>query len=141
MTSVTHFLAGTAAAYAAGAEPLVSAAAGFAAVLPDIDTPGSFIGKKLPFFSFFFRHRGFTHSLMFAVLVYLLVYRFLGVELALYAAAGFGSHILLDMLNPSGVELFWPLTWRVSILKIRTGGFCEILLLAGLAAAVLVIRR
>lgn len=35
------------------------------------------------------------------------------------------SHILLDMLNPKGVCLFFPWKKKISIGKIRTGGVIE----------------
>lgn len=33
------------------------------------------------------------------------------------------SHLFLDMLNPSGIPLLWPITRkRISLLPIQTGG-------------------
>lgn len=51
--------------------------------------------------------------------------------------AGELSHIFLDLLNPSGVPLFWPLTRRrISLLPLQTGGWMDrVLGVLSLAAA------
>ena len=107
-------------------EGLAVTAAG--SLLPDIDTPTSSIGR--PFFPLArwinqkIGHRTVTHSFVgmaiFAVLV-------LGATWLLSPGAtqgstlqyygwllilGYGSHILVDTLNKTGVELFWPCKLR-----------------------------
>ena len=70
------------------------------AVLPDIDTGASFLGKKFKFISKLLEHRTFTHSLLFCLISALVSpYLFLGVF----------SHIVMDMCTPKGVQLFFPL--------------------------------
>lgn len=59
-------------------------------------------------------HRGATHMLLIAVALGAGAY-FLGPavgfpSLWLWFLAGYLSHLLLDMLTPSGLELFWPLS-------------------------------
>lgn len=59
-------------------------------------------------------HRGFTHSIVFALIVYLLSALVLGkrrLHEALAYGLAFGSHGILDYLTSkegSGVELLWP---------------------------------
>ncbi|MDA2930094.1 metal-dependent hydrolase [Acidobacteria bacterium AH-259-O06] len=93
-------------------------------LLPDIDTPTSTVGRPFyPVASWIDQkigHRTLTHSLLGCVIFAFLV---LGVAWLLsggmFTAArtmqyswllvlGYGSHILVDTLNKTGVELFWP---------------------------------
>lgn len=135
MTSSSH-LASSALCYLAAAswsetpatiEGLVVTAAG--SLLPDIDTPTSSVGRPLfPLARWIdrrFGHRTLTHSLAglagFAA-VLLAVARIVdlcgwspGVSLRRYASfltLGYASHILVDCLNKTGVELAWPSKWR-----------------------------
>lgn len=95
-------------------------------VFPDIDEPGSYIGRKFPLFSntlsLFIKHRGITHTLL-VLLFYVMVYYFLSFTIGFSGRvlglmddvfAGFiiGNigHILGDMTTKSGVSLFYPLT-------------------------------
>ena len=85
-------------------------------LLPDIDHAGSIIGKKIPFFSIFLKHRGITHSLLALVIAYLI---------SPWLALGYGSHIGLDMLTHSGVQFMFPLKGMQGLKIIRTGGLFE----------------
>ncbi|MDA2926571.1 metal-dependent hydrolase [Acidobacteria bacterium AH-259-G07] len=94
------------------------------ALLPDIDTPTSSIGRPFyPVASWIDQkvgHRTLTHSLLgmtiFASLVLgtawvLSRWTAEGVRFAHRGwslVLGYGSHILVDTLNKTGVELFWP---------------------------------
>ncbi|MGI8786017.1 MAG: metal-dependent hydrolase [Acidobacteriota bacterium] len=135
MTSSSH-LASSALCYLAAAswsetpaaiEGLVITAAG--SLLPDIDTPTSSVGRPLfPLARWIdrrFGHRTLTHSLvglaglaavLFAVaLIVDLCGWSPGVPLRRYAfflTLGYASHILVDCLNKTGVELVWPSKWR-----------------------------
>ncbi|MFB3079206.1 MAG: metal-dependent hydrolase, partial [Lysobacterales bacterium] len=134
MTSSSHlassaffYLAATALLESAiNIEGLAVTAAG--SLLPDIDTPTSSIGR--PFFPLArwinqkMGHRTVTHSLLgmaiFAVLVLgaawiLSQWTGKGPALMHYGwllILGYGSHILVDTLNKTGVELFWPCKLR-----------------------------
>lgn len=116
-------------------------------LLPDIDHPQSWLGRRLPFLSLpiaaLFGHRGITHSLIavVAVLLSLLaaVSNLLDDEhvraslLALGIALGYGSHLLGDWLTPSGIPLLWPHRQRFrSPLTFRTSGTFENVLRVGL---------
>ncbi|MCX6777694.1 MAG: metal-dependent hydrolase [Candidatus Micrarchaeota archaeon] len=59
-------------------------------------------------------HRGFTHSLIF-LLIPLAIYFLLSSRLALLASIGIGSHILIDLLDTRGVQLFFPLQNWVAV--------------------------
>jgi inner membrane protein len=130
MTSSSH-LAGAAVfylVYCALTEDPVSveglAATAVGSLLPDIDTPTSSIGR--PLFPLARRineklgHRTATHGLL-GVLLFGLAAAGLealaratglldadGSRLAVCLTLGYLSHVLIDTLNKTGVELFWP---------------------------------
>ena len=107
-------------------EGLAITAAG--SLLPDIDTPTSSIGR--PFFPLSrwinqkIGHRTVTHSFVgMAILAVLalgaawILSQWTGKGPALMhygwlLILGYGSHILVDTLNKTGVELFWPCNLR-----------------------------
>lgn len=140
MMAQTHAFGGAAAALlVAGALPVGAAPAWLAAgagalggLLPDIDHPGSFLGRRAPLVSdavhALFGHRGATHCLLAAAVLSLASWwaaaRLLAAlppeaaggaapwGAALCFLAGYLSHLLLDMLNPQPVPLLWPLPRR-----------------------------
>jgi inner membrane protein len=83
-------------------------------LLPDIDHPKSYLGRRLYPISVLihklFGHRGFTHSLLST--------SFIGIIGAVYWASnplffgglllGYLSHLLGDMFTPRGIPLFYP---------------------------------
>ncbi|KGX92900.1 membrane protein [Pontibacillus halophilus JSM 076056 = DSM 19796] len=89
-------------------------------MLPDIDHPSSYIGRKLPglskSISKLFGHRGFTHSIVCVAALY-----FGLTELkeqvpsvpALGITIGYISHLLADSLTPQGAQLLYPLQVRL----------------------------
>ena len=141
MTGKTHFAAGLAIGcgicVAAHPSPdlgiIAIAAATVSSLLPDIDTAHSKIGHRVAPLSWILRilfgHRQFFHSLACWTTISLIVW-LCGAPLLVSAGivAGAGSHILLDMLNPSGVQLLWPMQNRISIGKIRCGGLWDFIL-------------
>ena len=99
MVKATHLAAGVAFAVVCSCDAPETILVCAGAVLPDIDTGSSFLGKKFRIFSKLLEHRTFTHSLIFCALAALISpYLFLGVL----------SHIIMDMCNPKGVQLFYP---------------------------------
>lgn len=118
MTKHTHVIAGITAALAIGASVPQVAICALGALLPDIDHSGSALGSKVPWVGKLITHRGVTHSLLFCVVMCLI---------SPYLALGVATHILLDSLNPSGVQLLWPKKSRIKIplIKIRTGSGWE----------------
>ncbi len=115
------------------------------ALLPDIDKYNSRIGRKARWLSvpvqLIFGHRKFTHSLLFAVLAYLLFgwaaeqYQFSQLY-AVGLSAGILSHIAGDFLTKDGVPLFYPFVQgRLRFfVTFRTGSSAERMLVILLAA-------
>lgn len=76
----------------------------FGSILPDIDHPGSMIGKNVPLLPKLFQHRGFTHSILFCLLMSLV---------NIWICIGCLVHIIMDMMTKQGVELFYPLKSKI----------------------------
>ncbi len=101
----------------------------FSSILPDIDTPFSKIGSKIPFLSWLlnllFGHRGLLHTIYFPLLIYFILEVF---EKHLWAGAfflGYMSHLIIDMLNTKGVYFFYPLNKTRINGFIKSGGILE----------------
>ncbi|MDD2546942.1 MAG: metal-dependent hydrolase [Burkholderiaceae bacterium] len=118
---------------------LAGAAAG--ALLPDIDHPQSWLGRRIPWVSrpiaAVFGHRGITHSLLAVVGVALALRHGLATWtlgaawtwVAAGVAAGYLSHLGGDFATHGGVPLLWPWKRRFSLpLTFQTGGIFEQLL-------------
>ncbi len=136
----SHFLAGASAGawLAAGARPetlaLAAGVAGVAALLPDIDSPRSYIGSKVPAsvaVKLVAGHRGVFHSLLAAVAFGLAFFLYLHFKARAYMflafpfVLGYISHLLLDALTPGGVPFLWPLKFRFSLPLLGTGSLFE----------------
>ena len=121
------------------ADPQALALAALGALLPDIDHPQSWAGRKLKPISvplaFMVGHRGVTHSLL-AVLGGIAALVMLGFDgWAAPLVIGYLSHLAADALTPSGVPLLWPWKQRFGIGLCPTGGLMEWLVVAAFAAA------
>lgn len=107
------------------------------ALLPDIDHPKSVLGQRLKWLSSpiarLFGHRGFTHSLLAIAAGIFFIQTHLPPDWPIPTDAyhamivGYLSHILADMLTPSGVPLLWPCRWRfrLPILNSQKGNQLE----------------
>jgi inner membrane protein len=82
------------------------------ALLPDLDSRQSYIGRVLPFLSapieHWVGHRTLSHSLLAQLALGALAWWTLPFGYFLALLAGWLSHSWIDMLNPSGVAWFWP---------------------------------
>lgn len=110
-------------------------------VLPDIDEPNSFMGRRSLGLSLvinrLFGHRGFTHSLvcwMFVTTICLLFSKPFTIGISL----GFFLHILGDLFSTSGLRLFLPFSnKRVKMLiTYKTGSSREQIILYVCAALI-----
>ncbi|SFR07099.1 metal-dependent hydrolase [Desulfoscipio geothermicus] len=112
---------------------------GIAALLPDIDSPESFVGARVPVLPTAIGgtlgHRGATHSLLaglFWAILIAVIAMIAGWKqpqtLLIAFLAGYISHLILDIFNPAGVPLLWPLPVRFTIPLMHTGGILEKLL-------------
>jgi inner membrane protein len=113
-----HILASSALGYSLFPKqlrPATLALAGFCAFAPDLDVLGFYLGIS---YGSPWGHRGFTHSLFFALFFGLLMARLLrdrttgrtSAGLALWCVLSTASHPLLDMLTNGGrgCALWWP---------------------------------
>jgi inner membrane protein len=121
----------------APAEPAALAAAALGALLPDIDHPQSWAGRKFRMISvplsLMVGHRGVTHSLL-AVVGCIVALAMLGTgSLLAPVAVGYLSHLAADGLTPSGVPLLWPHRRRFTLNLCHTGSLMEIGLMAVVA--------
>jgi inner membrane protein len=123
-------------------EPAALALAALGGLLPDMDHPKSWVGKRLRPFSDMvagvFGHRGITHSLLAVVgCWWLLRYQAVPAAYAAPVVVGYLSHLAGDLLTPGGLRLSWPFkgTWALPVC--RTGSAFEPLVVALLIAAAL----
>jgi len=102
----------------------------FFSLLPDIDTPESFLGRMTRPFSNLIRafvgHRTFFHSVWAPAAIFILIAPF-SIIFALAASLGYLSHLLIDMMNEKGLRPLWPLNFHISG-PFATGGFFELIL-------------
>jgi inner membrane protein len=98
-------------------------------ILPDIDEANSkinrwsgIIGKWV---SFFFKHRGIFHSLLFAVLLFIIVAVYWKSYYAWALALGYVAHLIGDGITPMGIQIFYPFSTYKIRGPIRTGGWME----------------
>lgn len=149
MIALTHMAAGALAGYilSAGHPPetalLLTGISTLGALLPDIDVGTSkiagFCRPAAYTIQFLFGHRGICHSLLLWAVLLLLWHRH-HPNLALCNAAvacGILSHLILDLFNPSGIPLLWPIPIRIHLGIFRTGGLFDWILGILLTCAVL----
>lgn len=111
--------------------------ANLGALLPDLDTKKSYISKKWPYLAKFIskrcKHRGFTHSLLFLILLNTFLKFIISVgenNIILICFSygvflGYMSHIVLDLFTYEGVDLFFPLGFNIKFSRIKTSSKTE----------------
>ena len=105
--------------------PLVTIFSG----LPDIDHPRSVYGRKLSFLSvpisWFFKHRGFFHSIFPPLIGFFLLSYFKLYFLGLALVFGYASHLLGDAITKEGINFLHPIsTFRIQG-PMKTGAILE----------------
>ncbi|MBO8159604.1 metal-dependent hydrolase [Thermosyntropha sp.] len=107
-------------------------AAGIAALLPDIDSCQSTIGRLVRPVSYVIQktvgHRNLFHSVWILIVIHFFC-TFLPHDILLGVLIGYLSHILLDILNPAGVRVFWPIPINLALPLVRTGSLIEYLVI------------
>ncbi|WP_128894705.1 metal-dependent hydrolase [Longirhabdus pacifica] len=98
----------------------------YLSMAPDLDDDDSFLARHQPFRMVakilgklsFIKHRGFTHSLLALILLYLFFTKIIPVsDVVLYSfMIAFASHLLLDMFNSDGILLLYPFKFRMKLL-------------------------
>jgi inner membrane protein len=95
-------------------DPRALVLATIGALLPDIDHPSSWVGRRLWLISrplaAMIGHRGVTHSVV-AVAGCLMLLRWQGFSRSMIdpLVIGYLSHLAADLLTSSGLRLAWPL--------------------------------
>lgn len=109
----------------------------FGSLTPDIDMRGSCISKTFPriykIFGCRFRHRSFTHSLIFLYsLCYLssIILKHTDNNIVFISSfsgliIGCFSHMVLDLFTKEGVELLYPININFSLVPIKTNSKTE----------------
>lgn len=118
-------------------DPLIFLAVIFGSLLPDIDEPNSYIGRRSFFIANFLKylgveHRTFTHYLIFPLFVMLVAYIFFGGGLLFWVGFGILMHDVGDMLTKGGiVSFFYPFfpgkraALMPSYIRFKTFSFAE----------------
>ena len=113
-----------------------------AAIIPDIDTTESSVGRKTKpasnLINVLFGHRGFFHSLTFIIILAILLFILKTPNLiAIAILTGYVSHLILDAFTKTGIRVFWPLKSQAKG-SIKTGSTTEsiifLVFLAGIIA-------
>jgi len=122
-------------------DPIYLGLAVAGSLLPDIDHPKSWVGRRTRPISTAiaatFSHRGVTHSAIAVIGLTMLLlhagYRRGGVTALII---GYLSHLAADMLTPQGLRLAWPLrrTWGFPLC--RTGSSMEPMIVSVLVGAI-----
>ncbi len=128
MTRITHLLAGAAIGGFFGEYGMLAGVIG--GILPDIDL--RLFGESKDFEWRLFKHRGITHTLLFAFIIsacsyaYLLQYHYQILALVMFLALL--SHIALDSLNFQEEKPFYPIKTAVCFKILKVGTLQEYLL-------------
>lgn len=146
MKALTHVSAGMLTGIAfisccsldANSSVMVIAGSCIGSLLPDIDICTSKVGRIVQPASFLvqliFGHRNMFHSpLPYTLFFFGYIYAFLQSSWpapwlmnAIGLLFGSFSHLLLDMLNPAGIPLFWPFVLRrISLAPFKSGGIVD----------------
>jgi len=100
----------------------------FAALLPDVDSYNSKLGRKgiSRTLMAFTKHRGFVHSLLFMGLLYLIMDK-IWPAYSFAFLIGYSIHLILDCFTIRGIRLFYPFKLRLKFF-VKSGGSFETIL-------------
>lgn len=77
------------------------------ALLPDIDSKNSILGRYVPFIQDIFGHRTITHTIWVVLGLFIINY-FFGNTFTWMISIGYLLHIIQDSFSRQGVDWFWP---------------------------------
>lgn len=112
---------------------LLLSIAAIGGLIPDIDSSTSKLGRRIKpvskLISKIFGHRGLFHAPILYIILFSILYaKYPEQQLRLNAALiGIASHLAIDMLNPSGIPLLYPIKWKFHIMEAKAGGIVEYL--------------
>ncbi len=115
--------------------------AGVSALLPDIDSPESKLGRLIPILPTVLTvtvgHRGVLHSLVGALgmslaasLLIKIWYASAFLEIFTLVLTGYITHLLLDSMTNSGCPWVYPIKTHIGIPLLSTGSFVERLIVS-----------
>jgi len=133
MQGYTHLMAGLAAGITlTTGQPEYIIASAVGSLLPDLDSPHTLLGSKVPLISILGGgHRGWMHSIFGTAVFSLPVYMY-NPKLGQAVAIGCLTHLILDMINPAGIKLFWPFGRRYHIIGIPSSSIIGNAIISGL---------
>lgn len=100
-------------------------------LFPDTDCRNSIMGRWVPMWLFFKPHRrNLTHSFM-GMFIFSMIISIWWPINGFFFGVGYFTHLLLDMLNKSGVPLFYPARAMVSVARFKVGGIMELFVIVG----------
>lgn len=133
MTYKTHFIGGVCAPIMLSAVmpieniAVVAGVSAFSALLPDIDIEGSKVHNKAGIVgkgvTSIFSHRGFIHTPILYVVLYVLMSMVLPQAICLGFLIGTISHLVLDTFNYKGIMWMYPFSrkhFHIASIKTRT---------------------
>lgn len=99
--------------------PTLVAFSSVGGLIADIDHAGSTLGSKFKIFSIIFKHRGFTHTIWFILIICYLLSLMTSIYPVVFLGIGMISHLTCDILTPAGLRPlklgFNMLVWKVVI--------------------------
>ncbi len=116
MDPITHGIVGLAVAAVAGEPVAITNPYAIGCLLGAIVPDGDIVMQVKGHYSYLKNHRGISHSLPFAFIFGGVITLFLSmifpgvsiIKLFLYSLAGCLSHLILDITNSYGAQIFWP---------------------------------
>ena len=115
----------------------------FASLLPDIDFPKSWIGRRTKPISWIIRllfgHRKFIHTIYVPFILFFLLSAVGQKEIGMAIFIGYLVHLFADGLSSEGIKPFYPFSRMRFKGIVRVGGLLETIVLIGLIIFILII--
>ena len=112
-------------------------------ILPDIDERHSKVNRWSGFIgqitTFFAKHRGFFHSLLFFIILFFLIAHYWNINYAWALMLGYLAHIMGDGITRMGVQIFYPFSDFKFKGPVKVGGMLEILIM--IILVVLIVKQ